>query len=360
MTDEGIPQVKVENETVTVRTSEGMASTVAVIGAFKSNITTPTVYNNLREAKAALGDDSTFNGCKVLDKLFMNWSSTYGASNIIVVNTATSTTSGETTTWDKEITSTKLATALSSIKGENYDILFIADNLDDAGFTAIKTFEDSEYDLQKPIGLVAPLVRDNTTASIATANIFNTGGLFGLINQQYKSKYYDNNLDVIESAAYYTGILCGLKVNQSMTMKELPGVTGLVTEYGFDTGEDGRLLMNAGITLAKILDRINNKVYIVKTLLPNGHDVSTERAVNYMIKGFQLVDFLGDPSNTKSLSSIEGEVESRKQTYLEMDLANDISATVTKVSATCIDIELLFTMPGIITLIDVKVSVEVE
>jgi len=352
------PSVNIETTSHrNITQSVSRAGKVAVIGAFKSEVSTLQMFTNLRDAQTSLGDETetSFMGCKCLPHLFRKDS---GASAIIVANISTKT--GET--WNTSITSEKLASALSKLAGENYDILFVADELDDTGLTAVKTALDNAYTDKKPVGLIAPINRANKSAYLTTAQKFATGGTYGLIIQSVYLNDSANALSLTESSAYYCGLVAGLPLDSSMTMKQLPSVTGLGAEYTFGTGEDGLAYVNAGLTVFRTLDRVNKKYVVVNSEQPSGYDLYVERVKDFIIKNLNLEDYLGLQNRSTSLKAIEGRLETLKESYVNtLALLEDIQYEVEKASSNCVNVYIdSLKFAGIITRIDVFLTVEVE
>ena len=127
-----IPEIHVKIQKHKTVNPTGMASKVAVIGAFKTKETNPVVVENINDAYTLLGDDKGFKGVSCIDKLFN------GASSLLCVNTTT----WNSETPNKEMTTTKLTDALAKIKGEDFDILFIAEALSDDVIPIITAFLD--------------------------------------------------------------------------------------------------------------------------------------------------------------------------------------------------------------------------
>lgn len=358
-----IPNVNIKNAELKITRPDGLAGNVAMIGAFDTQDTTVRSFSNLKDARAKLApqvdSDDKFVSCRCLNNLFITDGVSTGVTNLLAVNVNTSTNRDAPTSIDLAT----LTSALNKIKGENWDILFIAAELpadpstqQETCYQLINTFLKESYASQKPYGVVLPLNREDITKKKAVADIFKSGrGMYGLIDQSF------NDLTLIESAAYYTGYIAGIKINRSMTMKQIPFIKSLGKEYSFSVDDDGYKLVEAGITVFKCLDRQNNKYVVVKSLLPSGYDLAIERSLNFILRQFQLEQFLGDPSTDATLDSIKGELETQKYRMInDLRICENIEYEITKSSPTCIDINLKIGFAGIIDMIDVYVSVEVE
>ena len=345
-----IPQVKVYLKKNVKSPSTGDAGKIAVIGAFKTTESNPTLFTSLPDAQESFGDDTTFDGCAALPYLFMN-----GAESCLLVNVATESSG----TWTKTITADNLAAALAKIKGENWDILFLAGAMTDAFIAIVDAYLEDTFEMKFPAGYVAALTGASDAANITTAGLAGEH-CYGLLTQQLTVD--DNELSVLNSAAYYTGLIAGMKVGNTMTMKVLPNVTSVSPELSFETGGSGKALLEAGITTVKCQDRNTARYVVVNSEQPNGFDLYVNRVRDYVVKSFALHRFLGERNRESTLNEIKQEVDRVKLDCVKsLDLLKDIQYTVEKRDAQTVDIniqKLLF--DGLITEINVYVTVEVE
>ncbi len=363
-----IPQIHVNKPTtITNTTNPGRAGKVAIIGAFSSSAGTSTLraFSDLASAETVLGTDTTLAGTSALKQLFNKNS---GVSSVLVANITTV----ESETVQSTLTATKLANALNLLKSEDFDILFIAANMDDTALGTVKDFLDEAYDSKKPVGLIAPLTRTGTgetaaaiassqiTAYTTTANIFNDGGLYGFITQQFTIG--STELSLIDSAAYYAGLVASKELTESFTMKDLKDVKAITPEYTYSTNDLGEKLVKAGITVARCQSRIDNNYVIINSELPSGLDLYIERAKDYIIRDLAFESVLGERNRSITLATIKNIIETRKQTYINtLDLLEDLTYSVEKVSTNCINIYLnKLVFSGIVTDINVYVTVGVE
>ena len=116
-----IPKVVVQIKKTQLINKPGMSGKVAVVGAFDTLETNPKLFETVGEAQTEFGTDTTYNGCACIPYLFK------GASSVLAVNITTESSG----TRSKTITTQNLTTALAKIKGEDWDILFIAEPLTD-------------------------------------------------------------------------------------------------------------------------------------------------------------------------------------------------------------------------------------
>ena len=170
----------------------------------------------------------------------------------------------------------------------------------------ITTFLEESYGIKYPVGYVGCLAGATTAANVASAALAGEF-CFGLITQQLTVGAEE--LSLLCSAAYYTGVIASMQVGNTMTMKEVPGVTAVSPELSFETGGDGKALLEAGITTFKVQDRGARRVIVVNSEQPNGLDLYINRVRNYIVKEFALHEFLGERNNDVTINEIKHEVD---------------------------------------------------
>lgn len=359
MSNHEVPSIHItyeKNIPQNIATRNGYAKKIALIGAFDTLEENPQVFNRLDVAQESLGTDITYNGCKVLDKLFK------GASSILAVNITTENNG----TRDKEITTTKLTNALRKIKGEDWDTLFIAGILTGDFLPIITSFLDEVAEMKFPAGYISAINEANTTGNI---NLASQAGehCYGLLTQSLTVNNTD--YDLLNSSAYYAGLIAGLPVGNTMTMKTVEGVTGVTPELDFevnkDTGEpigDGAKLVQAGVTTVKCQNRNTDNYIVVNSGQPNGLDLYINRVRDYVVKEMSLVQFLGSRNRPLTLDEVKAVLAGIKETCVnDLDLLKDIGYTVVKETGKCVGVHLeSLTFDDIITRINVYVRVEVE
>jgi len=345
-----IPKVQVFMKKSAKSPGTGEAGKIAVIGAFKTTSTTPALYTSLDDAQTALGSDTTFDGCAALPYLFAS-----GATSILAVNVSTESSG----TWTKTVDATNLAASFAKIKGEDWDILFVAAPITDAFIALIDAYLEATWEMKYPAGYVGALTGASDAANITTAGSAGEH-CYGLLTQQLTVN--GTQLSVLNSAAYYCGLLAGMSVGNTMTMKTVPYVTAVSPELSFETGGAGKALLEAGITTVKCQDRGAANYIVVNSEQPNGLDLYVNRVRDYVVKQFALHQFLGERNRETTLNEIKQEVDRVKlECTKTLDLLKDIEYTVEKRDSQTVDINiqrLLF--DGLITEINVYVTVEVE
>lgn len=328
---------------------DGTAGNVAIIGAFEKYTMTPVAYSDLEKAKAGLGTDTSYDGVKCLEELF------YGATSILAVSI--STKDGDKI--DKTFTMEKLSKALGQIEGEKFDILFIANELSDDFLPVIDEFCKKRFKTKMPVGYIGAVDRANVSAYTATAELAGRHS-YGIITQQL---YYDKKiLNLVESAAFYCGIVAGLKVDTSMTYKHLPEGTGLQTLFSFGDGQYGNSLVKLGYTLFKCIDRMNHVFVTVNSEQFCGYDLSILRSLDFIVREMSLYDYLGKRNRPATISEIKQELTRVKQLCVTTyGICKDIEFNVKKKSTSCVDVNITkVVFDGVITLIDVYITMEVE
>lgn len=345
-----IPKVHVYMKKSAKSPGTGEAGKIAVIGAFKTTETNPKLFTSLDEAQTSFGNDSTFDGCAALPYLFMS-----GASSLLCVNVSTESSG----TWTKTVDSTNLAASFAKIKGEDWDILFVAAPITDAFAILIDTYLEATWEMKYPAGFVGALTGGTTSANVTTAGKAGEH-CYGLLTQQLTVN--GTQLSVLNSAAYYCGLIAGMRVGNTMTMKVIPYVTAVSPELSFETSGDGKTLLEAGITTVKCQDRGAGRYIVVNSEQPNGLDLYVNRVRDYVVKQMSLHQFLGERNREATLNEIKQEIDRIKlECTKSLDLLKDIEYTVEKRDAGTVDINiqrLLF--DGLITEINVYVTVVVE
>lgn len=348
-----VPSIHVFMKKNKLNTRPGMAGKVAIIGAFDTTDTTVNVFNSLDECQTAWGDDTqNYNGCDCAKQLFKG-----GASSLVAVNFTTET--GTPETRDKTLDATKLTACLTKIKGEDWDILFVAENMTDAYISLIDSYLDATFEMKLPAGYTGALVGQTSAANVTSAGLAGDH-CYGLITQPLEVN--GETLTVLQSIAYYTGLIASMNVGNTMTMKTVAGVTGLGEELSFETGGVGKTYLEAGITTFKCANRSAGRYVVVNSEQPNGYDLYINRVRDFVIKEFGLHEFLGERNRKATLSEIDHMIAGVKERCVtDLDLLEDIKYHIVKKNANCVDVyidSLLFA--GIITRIDVYVTIEVE
>lgn len=361
-----IPKITVTQVDNVKKGIPGMAGRVALVAEFSKTLSAPVFVEKYPDAVSELTTgtitESSPVGDQVLEALFKG-----GATEVVGISIDADTAGSPT--------GAEIVTAATSLD-EMYDILLIPYVLTDSALEAIKAYIDDRFEGSQPVGLVAPINRTTVALYKTTAEIFNDGGLLGLISQQFSVD--DTTLSLPQSAAYYAGQIAQKRVDQSFTMKkiEIDGVTPELTFAAPSTttgsGDDGYELVRAGYSIVKCLNRASQNYVIVNSRLPhtitalNGDivnlDISHERTINYIINLFQLQEYFGEKNNNITLEAIEQKLaQIRYNVVNELGLVNDIIYSVEKVNRDCVRVNIEeIELDGIITCINANVTYNIE
>lgn len=367
------PTIKTYNKKQPKKVDPSFAGRVAIIGAFKSEVVTPKSYSTLTEAVTDLGaydSSDVFLGNKALNILFgkdntgKDIQGVTGVTSILAVNVATKSGS----TWTKTLDATSLTTALGKIKYESFDYLFIAtDDISDALLAVITPFTSERHLNKHPCGYGGYIAARTGESASAIKQAYKATAdatddfCYGLIPAQ-TVKINGATFDALETSAYYCALLASTNVGSSLTQKTLPAVEGLGTEYSFETASVGEYLVEYGFMAIDCYDRENSEYLIVNSEQPNGYDLYINRVRDYVLRAFNLHQFLGERNRTPTLSEIGAMLSLVKESCVKnLDFLADIEYTVEKVApkkARVTVTKLLF--DDIITDIEVYYTIEVQ
>lgn len=356
-----IPKVIV-NTTTQVQSTipEGLAGDVAVIADLGTSSTDIIIANNHRELKEKLGDTilaSPTNDVKGILKLFEQKGDNNGVTSVTIAPV------GSTYTY------TTFGNALDKLESEDFDILAIpkpiayetttisSTEVADIYMKLIKDWKDTRYTNKEGVGLIFAMEESTTTGQDVKTRItdFGRGGYCILVQKV-------NNLTFPESVCFMTATIAGMQLNKSLTHKIVPGIESIQDEVLFkDSNSEGYQYMNKGITVLRPFNRRLGEYGVLRSVTPEGLDLSIERSADYMTKEFQLKDFLGDSSNHITIDSIQGEINTKKRYFIEtLGLCEEINSTVTKVDKSTVEVDLEYVFDGIIDLIKVFIQIKVE
>ena len=356
-----IPKVIVDT-TTQVQTSipEGLAGNLGVVADLGTASTDIIIANNSRELKEKLGDTilaSPTNDVKGLLKLFEQKNDKPGATSVTIAPV------GSTYTY------TTFGNALDKLEAEDFDMLVIPKPLvfesptinsiavTDIYMKLVKEWKDARYSSKEGVGVVFALEESSTTGQDVKTRItgFGRGGYCILIQKV-------NNLTYSESVCFMAATIAGMKLNKSLTNKKVEGIESIQDEILFkDSSSDGYQYMNKGVTILRPFNRRLGEYGVLRSVTPEGLDLSIERSADFMTREFQLKEFLGDSNNHITIDSIQGEINAKKRYFIEtLNLCEDINVTVTKVDKSTVEVDLEYVFDGIIDLIKVFIQIRVE
>ena len=287
--------------------------------------------------------------------------------------------------YQTTMTGKKLTQALNRLYTEQFDFIFPASLFASVEFTveveddseagnstgeievqgqeaykAIQNFLNDEFRLQRPAQFVAPLqtrnyvpprrVEDATLREKANINqniniadvrsyyevfhedVFSLGGFY---TQRIKIQYNGEatNLDLLETAAYMQGFIASLPVGASLTYnKTIPGVVGVIDEMSVGPNDTGYLLAQLGFPVIVCKKRnalMNTSEYcVLNSSLPCGFDISQIRAVSYLIKQYDLQQFLGLPNSAATRAQIGAELATTNANVMsDVDIIDSIDTS---------------------------------
>lgn len=336
-------------------TTPGMAGRIGIIGAFDSEVSDLTLVSDVTTAHSIFGTTSTegtFKGTDDIDLLFN------GASSLLVAN-ITTWSDAETPVPSTTLTNDKLAAALDLLSHEEFDLLFIAEELTDAAQTIVSTWLNKEFKDKYAHGQVAQLQK-STTAAYETSVATFQKNIYWICTQQYT--YYGEVLSLNRSAALMAGTIAGMMVNRPLTAKIIPGVTGVTPEYTGDNAAIGAKLLELNVPFLKCRNRVNKTYYCVNSMLPDELDLYINRVRDYIINRIAVETFLGDINSEATIGGISNLVENVRYECVDiLGLLKDFEYRVEKASAKCIDVileRLIF--DDVITEIRITYNIEVQ
>lgn len=357
MSDINEPTTTVTDVQQTMTFGAGMAGIVVCIGSF-GIVGDGTIksYNNprlaLSELKGELNEvPSEAYGYHALEYLFGRYGDSLGLSELMIVNT---TTSAEGTV-DYTLTNEKLADALELISDEHFNILFVADELDESKLTNIKTLRNSMYKNQYPWGLISAVTVETKEEVEAVSEIFKEGGAYKLITTPKQLEGDVTPLTLINTAAWDTAYTAGKMVNKSETGKTIPGVIGGNTKEEYPTifGD----ILEKGLHSQKIYNRRLKEVRVNNIRTPTGKDMSIERTKDFIVGDLALRDIYGDPNSKPTREGIGGMFFHKSEEYKRLGLIDDMKYDITACNDKCVKAELELFIPDIIT--EVRLFVKV-
>lgn len=351
------PKINVyERSPVPQAIPDNIASTVAIIGAFDSEITALTVCNDVSEAHqkfGTMGTEGTFKGTDAIDGLFT------GASTVLFVNITTWDTSGDDPVAETTLTQAKLTAALAKLHNERFNNLFIAEQLSDAFQTIVSAWLDAEFEAKYPHGQIAQLQLANAAAYATSVGKFNDN-VYYINTQQFTVN--GTTLSLNRSTAWLVGYICRQSVDTSLTSQVIEGVTAVTPEYSTATDELGAALLNLNIPFLKCRNRRLQTYYCVNSQLPDGYDLYINRTRDVILDNIAVETALGQKNNAKTENGIVTVMEGLIQHYVnDLQLLEGITYHVERPSSKLINVvidEMIFA--DIITTINIYYSISIQ
>lgn len=351
-----IPDINVKREIKKItRTNPLLKDIVCLVGCFEQgDENTPTLVRTLTDAETAFGDDTEYLGNASLKQINPD-----NLTGVIIVNIPSTTSgSGDNITINQNITKAKLETALATIRLIDFDYLYVASELTDELVTVVDDFCNDRFEDKRACVYTGVGTRNNASAYETTANKIGDN-IAAFLTQPLIIE--DETLSIVESGAWLTNYIATLPVGNSLTAKELTGVTGVGTTYTFEDGDLGKTLVGLGFFVVRLIDALNDTYECVNSAGPNGLDLYMTRVLAYIVNDFSLRKALGERNNL-SMSLIELELGALYKKFIkDLGLVIDIEYTIEKEDAETVNVIISrVVFAGVVITINVFITIEVE
>jgi len=351
-----------------------------------------------------------FDGARALKQIFREGSGENNVSEATIINISTpngcDTDAEQTPVYNAELifgqteadqeavagdrNLTKLDYALERLKEEEYDMLFLAFTPTNEQIQKLIDFcKESEFKRRNPIGIIygygtEPLeyidetdthgssivqtvvnttksktIGQNVDAILSQMKLFENATfdenhhhtLYACIAQSFKLDYEEGWLSPMESAAYYCGVLAGIRVNQSMTDEIIPNVEKVNENLIYEKNSvydgqatDGYKLVQAGVTMFRLRNRTTKEIVCINSTLPGKgkrtYDISHLRTAAYVIRRMDLREFFGEHENIITYDGILTKLTTIKTNLMEAfgNILYDIEYNLVTHDNNCIDV----------------------
>lgn len=438
--------VQLINTTVHNINTDGEAGRVAYIGSFPSDDTDVHEFTSLNSLREFYGiekgtyKETEFEGGRDSRRLFMEGFSGYrGVSSLITVNICEGvdfsklnensftieTSEGQSTQKDDEkpdpgmlMTYDRLKTALAKLADDDFDILFIGNDLHEAlvtegnnkkdlgdVYTLILNFLNNTFSTKRPAYLIGAVTTKDAagqpsglkseeinilgteeSGTIKTygakqiCEIFtlNADGQLKNINDDTYSDanelavgalFYNsgniNGEDVgpIEFAAHMCGWIATLPVSQDLTYLTIPGVRGITEELYLGKDDAGKYLNEYGINIVKPKSRKDKTFYVNNSVTPTGWHLNHIRAVSYLLKRYSFEAGLGINNLATQLETFKANLNTvTKDVMNKVDIITDVTFDdeIVIVDPMHIALAVNIELAGVVTRIDIGVNMALQ
>lgn len=442
--------VQLFNTTVHNINTDGEAGKVAYIGSFPSMNNDVYECTSLKELRDHYGiekgtwKETEFEGGRDGRRLFMEGFSGYrGVSSLITVNTcevdnpvsnknlnlnALSESSFTVETVDGEsdasedrkvqdamiMTWDRLKKALSKIADDDFDMLFIGNDLHEAAtdghsiidvYTLILNFLNNNFATKRPAYLIGAVktndvqdqpsglgskeinVNGNETANPPRygakqiCDVFRRNAKGQLEKIDEPGKKIDSNELAVgalfynggtilgeevgpgEFAAHMCGWIATLPVNQDLTYLTIPGVTDISEELYLGVNDAGAILNKMGINILKPKSRKDHTYYVNNSITPNGWHLNHVRAVSYLLKRYAFEGGLGINNLVTQLEKFKANINSITNDVMDkIDIITDVTFEdeITVIDPYHIALAMNVELAGVVTRIDIGVSMNLQ
>lgn len=248
-------------------------------------------------------------------------------ANITDQNFAGGTETESPTTGD-------ISNSLDAILQENFDILIYTDTPDDTFYAITETYLNSKLAVDKPAMAIMPIATTKTVSQTLTLMAGADSALLMFTHQTFTIA--GEILNDAESCARYAGFVAGMPVSESTTNKIINDIDDIDTEFSTANIYD---LTNGGGTVFTLKNREKNRFGVVSMVTgsqavdDNGRKTAESegyamRTLTFVLNYFNMSDWLGRTGVSKTVPSLEGELNNRRSKLLKAGLAEDINIVV--------------------------------
>lgn len=442
--------VQLFNTTIHNINTDGEAGRVAYIGSFPSMNNDVYECTSLKQLRDHYGiekgtwKETEFEGGRDGRRLFMEGFSEYrGVSSLITVNTcevdnpianrnldlnALTDSSFTVETEDNEsdasedrkvqdamyMTWDRLKKALSKIADDDFDMLFIGNDLHEAAtdghtiidvYTLILNFLNNNFATKRPAYLIGAVTTkdaqdqpsglpskeinvngDETTTPVRygakqICDVFQRNAEGKLIKIDEPTKYTDSNelavgalfynggtifgeeVGPAEFAAHMCGWIATLPVNKDLTYLTIPGVTDISEELYFGVNDAGSVLNEMGINIIKPKSRKDNTYYVNNSITPTGWHLNHIRAVSYLLKRYAFEAGLGINNLVTQLEKFKANLNTvTKDVMDKVDIITDVTFEddIQVIDPYHVALAMNIELAGVVTRIDIGVSMNLH
>lgn len=347
-----IPIIKVKSEIKRINTANPyIKDVVCLIGGFETTEKANEVFfaETLAEAEEVYGSDVTIDANAALKQVFRR-----EISGAIIVNVS----SGSGDSIQRNITSSKLETALAVLNDIEFDTLYLLEDSADANIEALATFAAARFEAKKPFTSVITCTRASKAAYTTTIGKV---GDYAIAVLTQLLEVNGTELSLVESGAYLLNTIVRMNVGQSLTAKVLEEVTDVLTVYDESTTVKLSEMVGMGYFVVRSINPLEGTYEVVNSANANGLDMYMTRVLSYIVNEFALRRYLGERNNAATLSGISMECNRLLTMFRDdLQLVENITYAVSKRDAETVDVILnTIEFSGIITEIDVAITIEV-
>lgn len=377
------PHIEVYDVQAVTSQSYGNAGKVALIGAFPTADFKLGLFTRLDDAKESLKgayrliDDNSVENANLdpvpsefvsfycLDYVFASNKQSKGAESVVIVNTNYGKSN-----LVQESSNSDIANACLVLAEEDFDILTVAENVKLAKNGALnpicatlKSFVDSQFLAQKPVGIITGFDLTDATATILAEfkQLFKDKGIYKAVVTPVRLIGDAGALNIAQSGCWHSAFTSGRPVNKSETAKIYDDLVGENSKDMFPLG--------AGITYKNLLDngfhttRFRNRrlalIECLSNITPADYDMKIERVKNYIIKRLSLADVLGEDNIRVTRDYLKGLFEYERQLAMSNNYLVDMEYELSAVDSETIQAELKLYIADIVRVVKLNVELNI-